>query len=106
MGFTYFIKISKIIDILNQLEEKIVPVNDDEFKKKINLALKDKELKSQISGILTDLDENKQLNLINDIIPNSDFTKIYLQTLGFKWPKIDEEYIKKYINYFKALKYI
>ena len=101
-----FIKISKIIDILNQLEEKIVPVNDDEFKKKINLALKDKELKSQISGILTDLDENKQLNLINDIIPNSDFTKIYLQTLGFKWPKIDEEYIKKYINYFKALKYI
>ena len=101
-----FIKISKIIDILNQLEEKIVPVNDDEFKKKINLALKDKELKSQISGILTDLDENKQLNIVNNIIPNSNFTKKYLQTLGFKWPNIDEEYIKKYINYFKALKYI
>ena len=88
------------------MNEKIVFVSDEEFKQKINLALKDKNLKNEINGIITDLDENKLLNLINSIIPNCEFTEKYLKTIGFNWPQIDEEYIKKYIEYFKKIKYI
>ena len=100
------IGIKKVLEILNTLGEEIRFVSDDEFKEKINLALKDPILKNDISGIITDLDENKLLNLINYIIPNCDFTNKYLQKIGFKWPKIDETYIKKYIEYFKNIKYI
>ena len=100
-----FINISKLIKILNELGEKIIPVNEKTFKEKINIALKDKEMKANLKGIITDLDENKQLNLINNIIPNDDFTATYLNKLNFKWPKIDNEYITKYINYFKNIQY-
>ena len=88
------------------MDEKINPVTDEEFKEKVKLAIKDSKMKNEINGIITDLDENKLLNLINNIIPNSEFTQKYLLALGFKWPKIDEEYIKKYIEYFKGKKYI
>ena len=63
-------------------------------------------MKNEISGIITDLNQDKLLNLINNIIPDSEFTQKYLLTLGFEWPKIDEKYIKKYIEYFKGRKYI
>ena len=101
-----FIGISDVLETLRQMEEKIELVSDEEFKNKINFALKDKILKNEINGIITDLDENKLLNLINSIIPNCDFTQKYLETIGFKWPQIDKEYIRKYVEYFKKIKYI
>ena len=100
-----FINISKLIKILNELGEKITPVNEKCFKEKINIALKDKEMKANLKGIITDLDENKKLNLINNIIPNDNFTTTYLNKLNFKWPEIDKEYLEKYINYFKNIQY-
>ena len=102
----HFIKIDKLLQIMENLDEKIVPVTDTIFKEKVTAALRDKELKKDISGIITDLDENKLLNLIHNIIPNSEFTQKYLRTLNFEWPIIDEEYIKKYLEYFKKMKYI
>ena len=101
-----FIEINEIIQIMNEIGEKIIPVSNEEFREKIEFALKDKELKNEITGMITDLDENKLLNLINYIIPNCDFTQKYLETIGFRWPQIDEEYIKKYVEYFKKIKYI
>ena len=101
-----FISIENLLKILYNMDEKINPVTDEEFKEKVKLAIKDPKMKNEINGIITDLDENKLLNLINNIIPNSEFTQKYLLALGFKWPKIDEEYIKKYIEYFKGKKYI
>ena len=101
-----FINVSKLIEILDELGEKIIPVNDKIFKEKINIALKDKKMKLNMNGIITDLDENKQLNLINNIISNSDFTIKYLNKLNFEWPQIDKEYITKYINYFKKIQYM
>ena len=101
-----FIGIKRVIDILASLDEKIRLVTDEEFKEKINIALKDKTLRNEINGIITDLDENKLLNLINTIIPNCEFTHKYLETIGFEWSKIEEEYITKYVEYFKKIKYI
>lgn len=101
-----FIGIHRILEILSKLDERVVPVKDAEFTEKVNAALKNKDLKNEISGIVTDLDENKLLNLVNYIIPDAEFTNKYLKTLGFRWPKIDEEYVQKYINYFKNIKYI
>ena len=101
-----FIKISRLLEILKDLHEEIIPVSDEIFKEKVTTILKDKELRKNISGIMTDLDENKLLDLINNIIPNSEFTQKYLKALGFEWPEIDQEYINKYLGYFKKMKYI
>ena len=101
-----FIKICDILKILKSLKQDIEFVSDDEFKKRVNIVIKDKKDKDKINGIITDLDENKLLNLINYIIPNSEFTQKYLEMIGFEWPEINEEYIKKYIEYFKKIKFI
>ena len=101
-----FINIEKLIKILYNMGEKIIPVTDEEFREKVKLALKESNTRNKISGIITDLDQDKLLNLINNVIPNCELTQEYLLTLGFKWPIIDEEYIKKYIEYFKEKGYI
>jgi len=101
-----FIGIDRVIKKLNSLNEPIREVTDDEFRNKINYALKDQNLKNEINGIITDLDESKLLNLINTVIPNCELTQNYLENIGFKWPIIDEKYIEKYIEYFKKIKYI
>ena len=101
-----FIGIDEILKTLKDIEKEVNPVSNEEFKEKIDLALKDIKTKNEINGIITDLDENKTLNLINYVIPNCDMTCSYLEKIGYKWPIIDNEYIKKYIQYFEKIKYI
>ena len=56
-------------------------------------------LKDNISGIITDLDENNILPYTPAILNLSDETIKYLSKFRFKWPKITKPYIKKYMNY-------
>ena len=101
-----FIQIKKLLNTLQKLNRKVIPVSDMEFANKVQQALENEESKNNINGIIPDLNENKLLNLINSILPNSNFTKKYLELLDFKWPVIDEKYIKKYIEYYEKIKYI
>lgn len=95
------IQIPILLNYLNQLNFDIRLVTNDEFTSRINEFLKDKNLRNQISGIINDLDKNKSINLVSSIIINSDFSKNYLEKIGFKWPEITEDYIQKFIEYFK-----
>ena len=101
-----FVRLDTLLANLNSLDIHIKPVSDEEFSKKITTFLSSESLRNEISGIITDLDNNKLLNLINDIIPNSEFTKSYLKLLNFEWPEIDITYISKYIQYFRDIKYL
>ena len=92
--------------MLNNLNRKIVPVTDIQFANKVQQVLESEEGENIINGIIPDLNEEKLLDLINSILPNSKFTNKYLEQLGFYWPIIDEDYITKYIKYFETIKYI
>lgn len=94
-----------IIRYLNDLNIKLEFVSDKKFAAKINEFLKNPRLKSNISGIVADLDPNKLFKLNANILLDSNFTNLYLQKVGFKWPKITKNYINKYINYFKKINY-
>ena len=95
----------KLLEILNSIGINIKPVSDEEFKNCIDTFLNNNNLSDDISGIITDLDDNKSLNLISNVIPVSDFSKKYLNIIDFNWPMIDNNYIKKYINYFINIRY-
>ena len=101
-----FIKISSLIEILSKMGIEIKPIPDEEFKNNITKVLKNNEQRNKINGIITDLDDNKLLKLVNYVIPNADFSTRYLKLINFEWPDIDEEYVKKYIKYLKQIKYI
>ena len=95
----------KLLEILNSIGINIKPVSDEEFKNCIDTFLNNNNLSDDISGIITDLDDNKSLNLISNVIPVSDFSKKYLNIIDFNWPMINNNYIKKYINYFINIRY-
>ena len=78
-------------------------VSDRKFSKKVNEFLKDPILKNEVSGIITDLNSKKLFRLNANILLDSKFSSKYLQKLGFVWPQIDENYIRKYITYFKEI---
>lgn len=94
-----------IVKYLNGLNIKLDFVSDEEFSTRVNAFLKDSKLKSAVSGIVTDLDSNRLFNLNANILLNSDFSNLYLQEVGFVWPKINKKYISKYIEYFRNLSY-
>jgi hypothetical protein len=52
------------------------------------------------------MDDNGKLNYETNIHIQNDFTIAYLKQLGFEWTKIDYEYVKGYVEYFRNLGYL
>ena len=76
-------------EILNKLQikdKKIVTKKE---------AIKQLKLSGDKMGIINDLTSNIVLN--KNISINSDLTMEYMKKIGFKWPIINKEYIKKYV---------
>ena len=81
-------------------------VDDKKFISTIKKFLNNDNLKSKISGLIPDLNSDKTLSLIAKTLPNAYLTTLYLKSIGFEWPDIDVDYIKKYMDYFKKIGYI
>ena len=72
----------------------------------INKLYKTKNSSHILSGILRDFDSDGKLLRETKIKFNCEFTVEYLKRIGFNWPEINEEYIVKFLNYFKENGYI
>ena len=59
-----------------------------------------------VKGIIQDLNRNKELDYTPNTVIKSDFTISILESLGFKWPEVDEEYITKYIDYLEKINFL
>ena len=81
-------------------------VSNEEFLKKIDKLLTRKDFSNILSGVLRDFDENKKLVYESKVKLDANFTNEYLSKIDFKWPKIDNIYLEKFINYFYSIGYI
>lgn len=108
----FHIRNNKLLDLpilyntLLALGVDILPVSDRLLSDIITGILNDDERKDIVSGIVQDLNKEKILVYTSNIRLNSEFTENYLKNIGFRWKKIDKNYIIKYINYFKKIGYI
>lgn len=100
------LSISLFIKTLSELGIKLLPVSDEEMSKIITELLEDENRKDILNGIIHDLDKDKKLVYTSNIRLDSSFTEKYLDFIGFEWKEIDKEYIIKYINYFKKIKFL
>lgn len=83
----------KFIDLINFLRKpnkEINLVSDEEFYKYI-------KNKSDILGIINDLTSNSS-KYNSNINMNNDFTINYMKNLNLTWPKIDENYLTKFLK--------
>lgn len=103
---TNLINFPNIVAILNNLGYHLELVNDEEFANKVKEFLKDEKLKSKISGIIPDLNKNKTLSIVARTLPNAYFTTLYLKSIGFIWPEINEKYVEQFLQYFNKIGYM
>ena len=92
--------------LYNNYKIKMIPLSNKQLSYMITGILEDEQNKHIISGIIYDLDNNKNLIYTSKIRLNADFTKNYLSHIGFEWKSLDENYIKKYLEYFNKINFL
>ena len=91
-----------------ELEKIGIPVklvSSEKFKEIIGNLLKDDKTKNYLQGIINDFDENQELSYESNVKIKSNFTKKFLETIGFDWPYIDTNYLKNYFKYLADIGY-
>lgn len=96
---------AKLIEFLGEIGLRIQIVDEKTFSNTIKESGAQNDKKYIQETFVTDINESKQLSYESNIQMKNDFTVSYLEKLGFEWPDIELEYIKKYIRYFQNLGY-
>lgn len=87
------IRVSELISMLNEKNYNIKVLSNDDFIKYISV---DNSISNEL-GIINDITSN-QLNINNNIALDSSFTLNYMKKLNISWPKIDIDYILKFLK--------
>lgn len=95
------VQIKEFIEILKEFNINIKIISEEETKILIDKYLKDASNVKLIDGIIQDIDENKKIEYKTNIVVKSDYTVDALKNMDFIWPKIDKNYIIKFLNYFE-----
>ncbi len=95
----------RLLEILKKLDISMSVVDGEQFAERLKATVG--ENKSYIyEAFLNDMDKYGKLKFETNIHIKNDFTLSYLKQLGFEWTKIDYEYIRGYLEYFKRLGYL
>lgn len=103
---TNLLPIKLFFDTLSNMGINLLPVSDNKMTNIIDELLNNPLKKDILSGIIQDLDSNKHLVYTSNIKLESSFTENYLKMIDFSWQYLDKNYIMKYINYFKEIKFL
>jgi surfactin family lipopeptide synthetase B len=98
--------IKTFLEVLSELNIKLVPVSNRLMADIITGILDDNKRKDIVSGIIYDLDKNKNLIYTSNITLNSNFSNRYLNKIGFYWKKTEKKYLRKCMKYFKNIGFI
>ena len=101
-----FITFEYLISIASKLGLNIKTVNENEFKNLVHELVKIENKKDYVSGIINDFDKTGKLNYNSSVEIKNEITNSVLENINFKWPIINENYIKKYIFYLKSIGYL
>ena len=91
------------IDTLNNSYGKIDIVDNITFIQNIDNILNNSSTNDILSGLINDFDENKTIVYSSPVKIKSNFTVDYLQKTNFDWPNLKEDYILKFLKYYKDL---
>ena len=94
----------ELLAYLNELGYAIKDVGSEAFSDALRQSAKQKESKYIFETFVNEMDSENRLIFSNTHVETG-FTACYLHQLGFDWPAIDMEYIKKYVRYFEKIGY-
>ena len=95
----------RMIEILKSLSIDVQVVESEIFAEQLKNTI-NQNREDIYKAFLNDMTAEGKLNYESNIHIQNEFTIEYLKQLGFEWTKIDYEYIKGYLDYFKNLGYL
>lgn len=101
-----YITFEQLIKVFNTLHVKLDFIDDKLFSQKVEELSNNPETKHIISGIINDFSRDKHIKYVSNIVLSNSFTNNYLRRILFRWPKINEKYLSKYVVYLKTIGYI
>lgn len=100
------IKMKDIIEMLDFLGIKIKILEDSQYKIHMNQILKGKKNDFILKGLISSFNGEKSGCIKPTITVSSKITIAHLNELGFEWPEINIQYIKKVIAHMKNVNYM
>ncbi|MBQ8044142.1 MAG: amino acid adenylation domain-containing protein [Clostridia bacterium] len=93
--------IETVKKVLEELGYNLEYISKEKTTKLIKELMQDDIKQHLISGIIQDLDDNKELDYSSNVKVSCDNTVSILRKLGFTWNTIDEIYLRTFFNYLK-----
>lgn len=95
-----------LINYINELGYVVSVVSKEDFMNTILLLSSDINNQKKLSGIINDFTKDNDLVYSHIIKQDNTITCKYLEHLGFTWPNLSLDYIKKLITYMKKVGFI
>ena len=97
------ISTGKFLKLLKKANYNVEILNENKFKERVNKIIQDDNSNNLLNNLLNDFNRDLHLDYNNDIIIMSNFTIKYLRKMHFKWPKISNKYLIRFINLLKRV---
>lgn len=101
-----FVLMQDLAEMFSALGCPVKYITQTDFAKLIADIASDPAKKYILETFINEIDEDNRLSYESNIHIDLDFTVRYLQMLGFEWPDIDLDYLRKYIAYFRKIGYL
>lgn len=95
----------RMLEILEELGINMKVVTGQRFNETLEELAKNANTEYIYEAFQNDMDDNGQLVYDSNINIKNDFTVWFMKKIGFEWEKLDIDYIRAYIQYFKAIEY-
>ncbi len=96
----------KLLAYFQKLDCGVKMASGSKFTECLRRTMREKGREFIYETFINDMDSNDRLNYDSKIRIENDFTVEYLRRLGFEWPEIGFEYLRKYIDYFRKIGYL
>ena len=100
------IPLSDIQGVIKEQGYELEVVSNERFRKIIKDMSTNDEQQKKLIGIINDFTDSNDLIYNYTIESSNKITCQYLKSLGYDWVKMDDDYIRKMIEYMKYTKFI
>ena len=92
------VPVTKMLKVLQKQNYNIDVLPENEFKNRIRIILDNDKTKDLVKNLINNFDNDLHLDFKTDIIIKSDFTIKYLRKIFFRWPRISNQYLVRFIR--------
>ncbi len=93
-----YISLKKLLKRTNKAHYNIKVFSESDFKEKVKDIINSNNSDISFNYLLNDFNKDLHLNYKYDIIAKSEFTIKYLRKTLFRWPKLTNRYLTRFIN--------